>query len=115
MSNLPFDEKLAFDTELTVETPFTGVAELLGQLTNVPVVLFVKNQTTASVFFADNSGSTKGTTMAPGEEFVLDCRSNNGTARNMGFQIGTALFVTGLYGDDGGTANFFKVSVLYAY
>lgn len=109
MTNLETDQKLAFDTELTTST-FNGTAQLLGSLTNNPVVMFVKNQSNVSVFFADNPGSTKGTTMAAGEEFILDCRANNGTARNMTFSKGTPFYATGT----GGTGSF-KVSVLYAY
>ncbi len=110
MTNLPFDQKFAFDTELSVTAPFTGVAQLLGTLTNEPVIILVKNQSTVSAFFADNSGSTKGTTMAAGESFVLDCRGNKGNAVNGGFPIGTSFFVTGAAG-----AGAFKVSVIYAY
>src|SRR6185503_14103987 len=106
MTNLAQDQKLEFDTELTAAaSAFTGTPQLLGQLTNVPVILLVKNQTNVSVFFADNSGTTKGTTMVAGEEFVLDCRGNNGTARNMGFPIGTPFYVTGAAGG-GNTGNF---------
>ena len=111
MPNLPTNQKLAFDTELTFSaTSFDGTAKLLGVLNNVPVVLLVKNQTSVSVFFADNSGSTKGTTMVSGEEFIIDCRANHGSAANMGFPIGTTFYVTGAVG-----IGNFKVSVIYAY
>lgn len=106
MTNLPLDQKLAFDTELSVT--LNGTTQLLGQLTNNPVILLVKNQSTASAFFADNPGSTKGTTMIAGEEFVLDCRANNGMAHNMGFAINTPFYATGA------GVGTFKVSVLYA-
>lgn len=110
MANLPFDQRLAFDTELTIAaSTFTGSAQFLGTLTNEPVMMLIKNQTSVSVFFADNPGSTKGTTMAIGEEIILDCRSNAGRATNMGFPINTSFFVTGT----AGTGNF-KVSVLFA-
>jgi hypothetical protein len=116
MSNLPTDQKLAFDTELSqAGSALSGTPLLLGTLTNEPVILLVKNQTSVSVFFADNPGSTKGTTMASGEEFVLDCRSNNGTARNMGFPIGTPFYATQVSGTPGAATGAFKVSVLYAF
>ena len=109
MSNQPFDQRLAFDTELVVNAAFTGVAQLVGTLTNEPVVMMFKNQSSVSVFLADNSGSTKGTTMIAGEEIILDCRANHGKAENMGFPIGTSFFVTGT----GGTGAF-RISVIYA-
>lgn len=110
MTNASYDQRLGFDTELTIAASgFTGTAQFLGQLTNLPVILLIKNQTSVSVFFADNDGASKGTTMAVGEEIVLDCRSNAAKADNMGFPIGTNFFVTA----SAGTGNF-KVSVLYA-
>lgn len=110
MANLPLNQNLAFDTEMSVSaTTFDGTAKLLGTLSNEPVILLVKNQTNVSAFFADNSGSTKGTTMVAGEEFVLDCRGNKGNAVNMGFPLGTSFFVTGAAG-----TGAFKVSILYA-
>ena len=109
MSNLPFNQNLAFDTEMSLAAPFNGSAQLIGTLSNQPVVLLVKNQSTVPVFFADNSGATKGTTMVAGEEFVLDCRGNKGVAPNMGFPIGTSFFATGTAG-----SGAMKVSVLYA-
>lgn len=109
MPNLPFNQKLAFDTELSVTLPQAG-ATLVGTLTNEPVMILFKNQTTVSVFLADNSGSTKGTTMVAGEEIILDCRANQGKASNMGFPIGTSFFITAT----GGTGSF-KISVIYAY
>jgi hypothetical protein len=109
MANLPFDQNFGFDTELSITAPFTGVPQLLGTLANIPVILLVKNQSDVSVFFADNSGSTKGTTMVASESFVLDFRSNMGRAPIGGFRINTPLFVTGT----GGTG-VFKVSIIYA-
>ena len=110
MTNQPYDQKLAFDTELTIAaSTFSGAAQSLGSLTNVPVKLLIKNLTSVQVFFADNSGSTKGTTMAAGEEIVLDCKLTAGNGSNC-FPIGTTFFVTA----SAGTGNF-KVSVLYAY
>lgn len=109
MANQAFDQNLGFDTEMNVTAPFSGVAQLLGTLSNEPVVILFKNQSTVSVFVADNNGSTKGTTMVAGETFVLDCRANKGNAINMGFGIGTSFFVTGT----GGTGAM-KISILYA-
>lgn len=108
MSNLPFDQKLKFDAEMSAT--LNGSTQLLGILANEPVIMLIKNQSTASAFFADNPGSTAGTTMVAGEEIVLDCRGNNGTARNMGFPIGTSLYVTGT-----NASGVFKVGILYAY
>jgi hypothetical protein len=71
--------------------------------------MLIKNQSSVSVFFADNAGSTKGTTMLAGEEIVLDCRSNAGKAINMGFPIGTPFFVTGTNG-----TGAFRLSIFYA-
>jgi len=109
MTNLPLDQRLAFDTELSVTAPFTGVSQYLGTLANEPVLILFKNQSDVSVFLADNNGSTKGTTMIAGEEIIMDCRSNHGLAVNMGFPIGTPFFVTGTAG-----TGAFKVSILYA-
>jgi len=110
MTNLPLDQKLAFDTELSVSAPFTGVAQLLGVLANEPVIMFIQNQSSVSAFFADNAGATKGMTLVAGESIVLDCRSNAARAVNMGFPMGTALYVTGTAG-----TGAFKVAILYAY
>jgi hypothetical protein len=111
MTNMPFDQKLAFDTELSIAaSTFTGLSQLIGTLNNEPVVIFFKNQTSVSVFLADNPDSTKGMTMAIGEEIVLDCRANSAKAVNMGFPIGTSFFITGAVG----TGNF-KISIIYAY
>jgi hypothetical protein len=109
MANMPFDQRFGFDTELSVTAAFTGTPQLLGVLTNEPVIILVKNQSNVSVFFADNSGSTKGTTMIAGESFVLDCRANMGRATNGGFPIGTSFYVTGTAG-----TGAFKVSIVYA-
>lgn len=111
MTDMPIDQKLAFDTELTIAaSTFTGSAQLIGTLTHEPVVILFKNQTSVAVFIADNSGSTKGTTMIAGETILLNCRTNAGAAVNMGFPIGTSFFITAA----AGTGNF-KISVLYAY
>jgi hypothetical protein len=106
-----YDRGIAyFDTELSLAaSSFTGSAVLIGTLTSNPVVLLVKNQTSVPVFFADNSGSSKGTTMAIGEEFILDCRTNRGEAASFAFPIGTQFYATGAAGT--GT---FKVSVISA-
>lgn len=109
MTNQPQDQRLTFDIELSLTAPFTGVAQFLGNLTNEPVIMLIKNQSSVAVFFADNSGSTNGTTMVAGEEIVLDCRGNSGKAVNMGFPAGTPFFITGTAG-----TGSFKVSVLYA-
>ncbi len=109
MANMPFDQNFGFDTELSVTAAFTGTPQLLGTILNEPVILLVKNQSNVSVFFADNPGSTKGTTMIAGESFVLDCRGNMGRAPNGGFPINTSFYVTGT----GGTGAF-KVSIVYA-
>lgn len=109
MTNQPQDQRLAFDIELFVGAPFTGVPQFLGNLTNEPVIMTIKNLSNVIVFFADNTGTENGTTMAAGEEIILDCRGNSGKAVNMGFPIGTPFYVTGI-GGTGGIA----VSVLYA-
>lgn len=109
MANLPTDQNLRFDTEMSVTAPFSASAQLLGTLSNEPVIIIFKNQSTVSVFVADNEEATKGTTMVAGETFVIDCRSNAGNAVNMGFPKGTSFFVTGT----GGTGAM-KISVLYA-
>jgi len=109
MANSSLNQTLKFDTELSLSAPFTGAAQRVGTLTNKPVVIFFKNQSTVPVFLADNNGSTKGMTMVAGEEIVLDCRANNGKADNMGFPIGATFYVTGT-----GGAGAFKISVFYA-
>lgn len=103
-------QSAAFDTELRVTAPFTGVAQLLGTLTNNPAMLLVKNDSDTTVFFADNNGSTKGTTMVQGERMVLDCTTNRtGNEDTLTFNIGTQFYVTGT----GGTGAF-RVGVIYA-
>lgn len=109
MANLPDNCNLAFDTEMSIAaSTFTGSAQLLGTLSNIPVKLLIKNLTSVQVFFADNSGSTAGTTMAIGEEIVLDCKLNSLNTSNS-FRIGTRFYVTGSAG-----TGIFKVSILYA-
>jgi hypothetical protein len=111
MVNFAYDQKLKFDTELALAgSALTGSAVLIGTLKNEPVVLLVKNQTNQSVFFSDNNGTTNGTHMAAGEEFIIDCRANAANAINMGFPIGTSFYATG----STGTGNFY-VGSLYAY
>lgn len=103
-------QNLHFDAELSIDaSSFSGSAQLIGTLTNIPVVMFFKNQTSVAVFVADNDGSTNGTTMAAGESIVLDCRANHGNAPNMGFPIKTSFFATA----SAGTGSF-KISVIYA-
>lgn len=110
MANYPDNQKLAFDTELSLAaSSFTGTPVLVGTLTNNPVMILFKNQTSVVAFLADNNGSTKGTTMAIGEEIILDCRANHGVAANMSFPIGTGFYVTAAAG-----TGSFKISVLYA-
>lgn len=109
MANLPFDQRLAFDTELSLTGPFTGVSQLIGTLSNEPVLILFKNQSTVAIFLADNNGSTNGTTMVAGEEIIMDCRANHGNAVNMGFPVGTSFFATGTAG-----TGSVKISVLYA-
>ena len=111
MANAPHDQKLAFDTELSIAaSTFTGSSQLIGTLTNEPVVIVFKNQTSIPVFIADNVGSSKGTTMIIGETLIVDCRANIGMASNMGWPIGSSFYVTAA----AGTGNF-KISVIYAY
>lgn len=99
-----------FDTELRITAAFTGVAQSLGVLTTNPAILFIKNDSTVEVFFADNSGSTKGLTMTAGEKIVLDCTTNRtGKSPTLTFPIGTEFFVTGT----GGTGAF-RVGVISA-
>jgi hypothetical protein len=111
MTNAPYDQKFAFDTELSVTAPFTGISQLLGTLVDEPVIIAFKNQSTVPVFLADNPGSTKGSTLAAGEIMLIDCRANEGTAKNAGWPIGTAFFITGSATSTG----FFKASIIYAY
>lgn len=111
MPNLSSNQNLAFDTELSLAPAFTNTPQLLGVLANNPVIVLFKNMTNQSIFVADNMGSTKGTTMFAGENFVLDCRSNAGIANNMGFGAGTAFYATVPAAGTG----FVKVSILYAY
>jgi hypothetical protein len=110
MPNLPTSQRLGFDIELTIAaSTFTGSSQLIGTLTNEPVMIIFKNQTNKSVFVADNNGSTNGTTMSVNEILLLDCRANAGNASNMGFPSGTSFYITGA----SGTGNF-KITVLYA-
>lgn len=119
MANQPLNGNFSFDVELTrAASTFNGTSQQLlfrgtatpAILQNNPVMILIKNQTTVSIFFADNSGSTEGTTMIAGEHFVLDCRGNKGNAPNGSFPIGTAFFVTGVAGGAGSV----NVSIIYA-
>lgn len=112
MSNLSLDQNLKFDDRMVLTAPWDGTPQYLGTLRNKPVLMMIKNQSDASVFFADNSGTTAGTTMVAGEEIILDCRANHGFASNMGFGIGTSFYITGEL-DSGGT-DIFEISILYA-
>jgi len=109
--NSPVNQNFIFDTELSLAaTSFlVGVPVLVGTLTNNPVMILFKNQSDQIAFLADNNGTTKGTTMAVGEEIILDCRANKGMAANGAFPIGTSFYVTAPVG----TGNF-KISVIYA-
>lgn len=103
-------QSAAFDTELRVAAPFTGVAQLLGTLVNNPAILFFKNDSDVQVFFADNDGTTKGLTMTAGEKIVLDNTANRtGEVNTLTFNIGTKFYVTGT----GGTGAF-RVGIIYA-
>ena len=103
-------QSAAFDVELTVTAPFTGVAQLLGILTNTPAILLVSNDSDTTAFFADNSGTTNGTTMVAGKQMVLDLNTNRyGTTDALTFNKGTKFYVTG----SGGTGAF-RVGVIYA-
>lgn len=109
-SNLPNEGQAHWDTELSIAaSTFTGSAQSIGTLTNLPVILFVTNDTNQTVFFTDNNGSTKGKTMIAGERWLMDCRANNGTASAFSFPIGTTFYATGT----AGTGTFY-VSVIYA-
>ena len=108
--NVPTSQNFSFDTELSLAgSSMTGSAVLIGTLSNNPVMIMFKNQTNQIVFLADNPGATKGTTMAIGEEIIMDCRANRGLAPNGTFPINTSFFATGPVG----TGNF-KISVIYA-
>lgn len=105
-----FSQRAAFDEELTIAaSTFDGTSKLIGTLTNNPVILLIKNDTDQSVFFADNNGSTNGTTMIAGERMVIDSRANHGVADNFCFPIGTNFYATG----SAGTGNF-RIGVIYA-
>jgi hypothetical protein len=108
--NLPTFQKLKFDTELSLSgASFTGSPVLVGTLTNEPVIIMFKNQSSVAVLVSDENGSTKGTTMAIGEEIIIDCRANKGLAPNMGWPINTSFFLTASVG-----TGAFKISVIYA-
>ncbi len=109
--NVPTSQNFGFDVELSLNAAsLTGSAVLIGTLSNNPVMIMFKNQTNQIVFLADNSGSTNGTTMAVGEEIILDCRANRGLAPNGSFPANTSFFATGPTG-----TGVFKISVIYAY
>lgn len=110
MANLPFNQAFGFDAELSLAgASLTGSPVLVGTLTNQPVLIMFKNQTNQTVFLADNSGATNGTTMVAGENIIIDCRANKGSAPNGGFPINTSFYATG----NAGTGNV-KISVIYA-
>jgi|SRR6185436_11516916 len=112
MSDQPYDQSFSWGKELSMTFPPTvdATPQLIGVLEHEPVIILFKNQSTVSVFLADNTGSQNGSTMVAGESFVLDCRGNKGKAVNGGFPIGTAFYATAT----GGTG-FFKISVVYAH
>ncbi len=110
MSNLASSIRLKFDTELSRQaTLFDGTTQLIGTLTNNPVLLLIKNQTNQIIFVSDEESSTKGTTMAIGEEMVLDCVANKGQANTRNWPIGTEWYVTAPVG-----TGYVKISVIYA-
>lgn len=107
---MPFDQRFAFDTELSLAgASFTGSPVFVGKLTNQPVIIMFKNLSTVVAFLSDNNGTTAGTSMAIGEEIIVDCRANAGNAVNGGFPIGTPFYVTAAAG-----AGAFKISIIYA-
>jgi hypothetical protein len=81
----------------------------LGSWSNAPVKMFIQNQTNETVFFADNSGSTKGITLVAGESIVIDCKLTSGNVSNT-FHANTNFYVTAT----AGTGDF-KVASLYAF
>jgi hypothetical protein len=110
MANQGYNQRLAFDVELTIAaSTFTGTAQVLGFWVNAPVKMFIQNQTSVSVFFADNPGTTNGITLVSGESIVVDCKLTNGNVSNT-FDARTVFYVTAA----AGTGNF-KVASLYAY
>lgn len=111
MSNQPFDQRFTFDTELSLSGPYTASPQLIGILSNEPVILLAKNQTNGTIFFGDDPAGLKGTTMVAGESFVLDCRGNKGKAVNGGFPSGTSFFATVPIGSTGSV----KISIVYAH
>src|SRR3990167_11859 len=110
MENSPNSQVICFDTELSVNAAtFDGTAKLIGTLSNNPVMILFKNQTTVSVFLADNTGATKGTTMAESEEIIIDCDANRALAAHRSWPVGTSFYATGVAG-----TGSFKISVIYA-
>src|SRR5258708_7304026 len=109
--NLPTSQNFAFDTELSLSGAsfLVGVPVLVGTLTNNPVMILFKNQSDQIAFLSDQNSTTIGTTMAVGEEIILDCRANKGLAANGTFPAKTSFYVTAPVG----TGNF-KISVIYA-
>jgi hypothetical protein len=111
MTNMPNDQKFAFGTELAVAAPFTAASQLLGTITNEPVVIIFKNQSNVPVFVADNAGATNGSTLVAGENMIIECRANKGVAINGGWPIGTSFFITGSATSTGS----FRATIVYAY
>ena len=110
MANSPIEQNMQFDTELSLAaSSFTGSPVFIGTLSNEPVIIRFANQSNQSVFVADNPGSTKGMTLVANETVIMDCRANNGVARNMGFPINTSFYATASSG-----TGAFKISVVYA-
>lgn len=114
MSNQPFNQRLKFDVELSLTDPDNSGPQLVGTLTNEPVMMMVKNQTDSTVFFSDEENDENGTTMVAGEEIIFDCRGNHGVAVNMGFPVGTSFFVNVTDAVIINATGDFKISVLYA-
>lgn len=118
MTDMPYDQRLAFAPELSVVLDSDEDIQLVGVLVRQPVMLMFKNQSEVSVFVSDSSDlyviggdDNKGTTMVAGEEIIFDCRGNHGQASNMGFPVGTCFFVKAL---EVASTGSMKISYIYA-
>lgn len=110
MSNIPvYKNRAKFSPELSINTAtLTGGYDLIGTLTQNPVMIVFQNDSNVSVGISDD-GTTTGMTLVAGTKVVFDLRAAHGMASNFSWDIGTNFYAIGAAG-----AGLFKITVIYA-
>lgn len=109
MSNV--SQRVGFDTERArAATSFTSSYLTIGTaFTQNPVIVTFDNQTDVAVPLSVD-GTNTWMTLAAGEAFVLDLRSNHGMASNYTIDIGTQFYTNAAVG----TTGSIRISNTYA-